>query len=180
MRTRRLHVTGASGAGSTTLGRALANALALPHFDSDDFFWRPTNPPYLEVRPSAERSSLMEALFLPRNGWILSGSGLGWGDVADRFDLVVFLYAPTQVRLDRLRERESRRFGAEATAPSGWRHAETESFLDWAAHYDDGTREGRSLLMQLEALAKLTCPVLRLDGAQPVEELVEAVVGALE
>jgi adenylate kinase family enzyme len=38
MRTRRIHVMGASGSGVTSLGRALADALALPHHDSDDYF----------------------------------------------------------------------------------------------------------------------------------------------
>jgi shikimate kinase len=33
----RIHVTGASGAGVTTLGRALADALALPRHDIDDY-----------------------------------------------------------------------------------------------------------------------------------------------
>jgi adenylate kinase family enzyme len=36
MKSRRIHVTGASGAGVTTLGRALADALAIPHHDTDD------------------------------------------------------------------------------------------------------------------------------------------------
>ena len=58
MRTRRIHVMGASGAGVTTLGRALADALALPHHDSDDYFWLPTTPPYRQQRDIAERLRL--------------------------------------------------------------------------------------------------------------------------
>jgi adenylate kinase family enzyme len=45
MKLRRIHITGASGAGVTTLGRASANALAIPHHDTDDYFWQPTRPP---------------------------------------------------------------------------------------------------------------------------------------
>ena len=41
-----LHITGASGSGTTTLGRALASAWAVPHADTDDYFWVPTTPPY--------------------------------------------------------------------------------------------------------------------------------------
>jgi adenylate kinase family enzyme len=36
MKSDRIHITGASGAGVTTRGRALADALALPHHDTDD------------------------------------------------------------------------------------------------------------------------------------------------
>ena len=38
MKTCRIHVMGASGAGVTSLGRALADALAIPHHDTDDYF----------------------------------------------------------------------------------------------------------------------------------------------
>jgi adenylate kinase family enzyme len=34
---RRIHIMGASGAGVTSLGRALADALAIPHHDTDDY-----------------------------------------------------------------------------------------------------------------------------------------------
>jgi adenylate kinase family enzyme len=38
MKSRRVHIMGASGADVTTLGRALADALAAPHHDTDDYF----------------------------------------------------------------------------------------------------------------------------------------------
>lgn len=55
MRRCRLHVLGASGSGTTTLARALANHWSAPHADADDYFWVPTNPPYVEKRPEADR-----------------------------------------------------------------------------------------------------------------------------
>ena len=53
MKSRRIHVMGASGAGVTSLGRALADALAIPHHDTDDYFWRLTTPPYQDKREIA-------------------------------------------------------------------------------------------------------------------------------
>jgi adenylate kinase family enzyme len=38
MKSRRIHLMGASGSGVTTLGHALADALAVPHHDSYDYF----------------------------------------------------------------------------------------------------------------------------------------------
>src|SRR5215510_16221442 len=67
MRTCRIHVIGASGAGVTSLGRALADSLALPHHDTDDYFWRPTTPPYREKREVADRLRLMREVFLDRS-----------------------------------------------------------------------------------------------------------------
>jgi adenylate kinase family enzyme len=62
MKGRRIQVTGASGSGVTTLGRALADALALPHHDTDDYFWQPTAPPYRTQRDAADRLRLMREM----------------------------------------------------------------------------------------------------------------------
>jgi len=180
MKTRRIHILGASGSGVTTLGRALADALALPHHDTDDYLWRPTTPPYRELRAAADRLRLMGEMFLPRADWVLSGCLDGWGDpLIPLFDLVVFLRVRNEVRIERLRDREARRFGAGAVAPGGWRHAETEEFIEWASHYEDGAREGRSLTGQETWLAMLPCRLLRLDGARPTRDLVGEVLAVL-
>jgi adenylate kinase family enzyme len=177
---RRIHITGASGSGVTTLGRAVADALAAPHHDTDDYFWLPTSPPYREQRPAADRLRLMGAMFLPRAEWVLSGALDGWGDpLIPLFDLVVFLRVPTAIRLARLHDREARRYGGDALGPGGWRHAETESFIEWASHYEDGTREGRNLARQEAWLAALSCPVLRLDGTRPTRDLVDEVAAVI-
>lgn len=171
---------GASGAGVTTLGRALANALGVPHHDTDDYYWRPTAPAYREKRDVADRLRLMAEIFLDRPDWVLSGSLDDWGGaVVPLFDLVIFVRVPTEVRLQRLRDREARHFGRGSVSPGGWRHEETEQFIEWASHYDDGTREGRNLPRHLKWLVTLSCRVLRLDGARPIADLVNDVVAAL-
>jgi adenylate kinase family enzyme len=181
MKSRRIHVTGASGAGVTTLGRALADALALPSHDTDDYYWKPTSPPYRESREAGERLRLMQDMFVPRPGWILSGSLDGWGDaLVPCFDLVVFVRTSPELRLTRLRARETRRYGADNVAAGGRYFEETETFLEWASHYEDGARKGRSLARHEAWLAALPCPVLRLDGSRPVTELVDEVLHALQ
>jgi adenylate kinase family enzyme len=180
MRSRRIHILGASGSGATTLGRALADALAIPHHDTDDYFWQPTTPPYRQQREVAARLRLMQEMFLPRADWVLSGSIAGWGnEIVPHFDLVVFLTTPRELRLQRLRAREATHFGADVVAPGGWRHQEFEDFVEWASHYEQGDREGRSLAKHEAWLANLFCPVLRLDGSRPLPELVAEISAAL-
>jgi len=180
MKSCRIHIVGASGAGVTSLGRALADALALPHHDTDDYFWQPTVPPYRNQRELADRLRLMHEIFLPRADWVLSGSLEGWGNtIVANFDLVVFLTTPKELRLQRLRDREARHFGADAVAPGGWRNRDTEEFVEWASHYEVGEREGRNLARHEVWLAALPCPVLRLDGSRPLPELVAEVRGAI-
>lgn len=163
----------------TSLGRALADALAIPHHDADDYLWRPTTPPYSQMREPADRLRLMREMFLERADWVLSGSLAGWGDpIIPLFDLVIFLYAPSAVRLRRLRAREARHFGADAVAVGGCRHQATEEFIEWASHYNDGSASRNSALHQ-EWLAALPCRVLRLDGTRPLSALAEVVCAAI-
>jgi adenylate kinase family enzyme len=176
MKNCRIHITGASGAGVSTLGRALADALAIPHHDTDDYFWQPTSPPYQKMRERADRLRLMQEVFLPRADWILSGSLAGWGDaIIPEFDLVVFLTTPQEIRLQRLRNREARRYGTDAVAPGGARHKETEEFIEWASHYEEDDSASRNLAKHQAWLAALPCPVLRLDGSRPLPDLVAEV-----
>ncbi|WP_439374268.1 hypothetical protein [Bradyrhizobium sp. DASA03120] len=174
MKSRRIHLMGASGSGVTTLGSALAGRLALSHQDTDDYFWLPTVPPYQTTRLVADRLRLMREMFLPRLDWVLSGTVTGWGnELVPLFDLVVFVTTPRELRLQRLRDREAAHFGADAVAQGGWRHEETESFVEWASRYEAGDREGRSLAKDEAWLSELPCPVVRVDGSRALAELVE-------
>lgn len=46
-----IHIFGASGSGTSTLGRAVAAGLGWRFLDTDDFFWLPTDPPFTTPRP---------------------------------------------------------------------------------------------------------------------------------
>lgn len=174
----RIHITGASCTGTTTLGGALAAALGLTHLDTDDFYWRPTDPPFTEKRPSAERLARMQGA-VGTGGWVISGSMDGWGDplLADA-DLIVFLTAPTEVRLARLKARESHRFGARI-GPGGDMEGIHASFLVWASQYDDTGFAGRSRLRHEAWLKDQDVPVLRLDADNSVRTLASRVLARL-
>jgi adenylate kinase family enzyme len=54
----RLHIFGASGTGTTTLGQALGSTLGVPYFDSDDYFWERSIPPFTVRRPRLSATRL--------------------------------------------------------------------------------------------------------------------------
>ena len=178
--TRRIHVTGAAGTGVTTLGRALATRFACPVVDSDDLYWLPTNPPYREKRPVEERLRLFRDLVGVRPDWVLSGSVDSWGDTLPaQFDIVVFLTAPTEVRLARIAAREDIRRGSMRQVPDrDWRRARDE-LMEWASGYEEGRFPGRSRQRHENWLAGLPCPVLRLDAMSPTDVLVGRVAEVL-
>ena len=176
----RVHILGASGSGTSTLGRSLAERADAVWLDTDDYYWLPTDPPFEQAREVPERLRLLCEDLDGRTRWVLSGSLCGWGDpLVPRFELVVFLRVPTGVRLARLSARERAEFGDAAVAPGGPMHANHAAFLEWAADYDEGGLEMRSLARHRAWLAALPCPVLELSGEESVDQLVAQVFEAL-
>jgi len=95
---------------------------------------------------------------------VVSGSLIQWGrEVEDGWDLIVFLTAPTPVRIDRLRARDMARYGSVNPA-----------FLAWAERYDDPAFTGRSRALHERWLAQRSSRILRLDAELPLPKLVVA------
>jgi len=128
-----IHVLGASGSGTTTIAKSVCDILGYEHFDSDNYFWLPTDDPFTVERPKDECMKLMQSDLSKTLKWILSGSLAGWGDILiPYFDLVVFVYIPQDIRLERLRKREYKRYG-DKILPGGAKYEDSQKFLEWAA-----------------------------------------------
>jgi adenylate kinase family enzyme len=167
----RIHILGASGSGTTRLGMVLSEHLGYFQLDTDDYFWGPTEPPFQRPRDRHERQTRLAAALDAHPRWVLSGSLCGWGDIfIPRFDLVVFLSVPTEIRLARLKRREQQRYGREALAPGGAMYDTHVAFMAWAAAYDAGGDDMRSRRRHEAWLAALPCLCLRVDGPLTVEE----------
>lgn len=175
----RIYITGASCAGVSTLGAALAGVLGLPQIDVDDVYWMPTDPPFTTKRPPEDRVRLIQDQQAGSGGWVLTGSFVGWGDVLIvAADLIVFVETPTPVRLQRLDRREAERHGARIL-PGGDMHLSHLAFRDWAARYDDPAFTGRNRAQHAHWLARQTVPVLHLDGDNTAMALRDSVMDRL-
>jgi adenylate kinase family enzyme len=162
-------ITGASGSGTTTLGRALATRLGCAFHDADDYYWLPTDPPFQRKQDPGIRLARLLQAWENASTAVLSGSVMNWGvELEDSFSLIVFLTVAAEIRVKRLRERETRRLG----------HADP-AFLAWAAQYDEGPPEGRSRSKHEAWLARRSCAVLRIDGDTSTEWRLARVLGAL-
>lgn len=175
-----IHLFGASGSGTTTLGRALSEVMDYVHLDTDDYFWLPTDPAFTQKRPIPERLVMMNAAIdAAERGAVISGSLTGWGDVLiPRFTLAVRVVTETDVRIERLRAREYARFG-ERIREGGDMHEEHEAFIAWAAQYDSGDVTMRSKACHDAWQEALPCRVITVDGTAPLESSVSRVVQAL-
>lgn len=176
----KVHIIGASGSGTTTLGQALAKKLNWNHLDADDYYWQKTDPPYRLKVPLDERNCSITQDFEAAKDVILSGSMISWGSRwLKAFDLVVFLYVPPAIRIARLENREYERYGSLLeTDPS--QAEQYKAFMDWAKKYDDPNFDGRSITKHDEWLQKLACPVLRIEGDTTVNERILLVLKKIE
>ena len=165
----RVLVLGASGAGTSTLGAALASSLGWGWLDLDDYLWEKTEPPFTKKRDRSVRLDLIRTELDKQQDVVVSGSPLAWGaPVEDAFDAIVFVTLDTATRLQRLRTRELNRRGVA-----------NEDFLAWAARYDDVHFDGRSRAAHEAWLAKKQCLVVRVDGAAATDEQVAEVRRAI-
>ncbi|MET3507277.1 ATP-binding protein [Halalkalibacter oceani] len=168
-----IHIMGASGAGTSTLGSALAEVLPHAYFDTDDYYWATK---FTKKRDIPDRRRMLEKDLSQNENWILSGALCGWGDhFRSDFDLVVFLWIPQDIRLERLKQREFQRYGNEIVA-GGSKHEQYKAFLEWAALYDSAGMEVRSKTLHESWLASLSCPVVRIEGDYSVKERVNSVL----
>lgn len=174
-----IHIYGASGSGTSTLGRALQDTYAYAHFDSDDYYWLPTNPPFVTPRPRADRVALLQRDVASADNAAVTGSLCGWGDaLMASFTLAVRLVVPTEVRVERLKKREAQRFGSRIEA-GGDMYEEHIKFLKWASGYDTGDVLTRSIALHDAWDKLLPCKKIVLDGTRPVEQLLKEIMRAL-
>ena len=167
---------GASCAGSTTLGTALAKQLSYPYFDTDSYFWEPSEIPFTIKRNPVVRNNILKDHVAQHNNWILGGSMVSWGDEWPAlFDLVVFLYIPHDIKMQRLMNREHERYG-EIISTDINRQTLHQEFVQWAKGYDDNTTKGRTLQVHQDWLKKLPCPVIEITGDTTVSQRISIIL----
>ena len=163
-------IMGPSGAGKTTLGRALAEKLGYTFIDIDEYIWRKdTQIPFSEMYPKAEKISRLTEAVSTCGHFVMAGSMNSFHEHFDPcFELAVYLWADPQTRVKRVHERELEWFG-ERVLEGGDMYESHRNMLKDIAGYDDGG--GGCTLQQHEAWIKtLKCRVLRLNGTDVVEE----------
>jgi len=165
-----IHIYGGSGSGTSTLGKYICDQLGYFWMDTDDYFWMPTNPRFIQKREPAERIRLMKQDIEAHDNVVISGSLADWSnDLPSYFTLAIRLYTDTATRVERLRAREFERFG-ERILPGGDMYEGHQNFLTWAAKYETAGLEMRSEKTHDEWEKRLTCPLIKLDGSDSLED----------
>jgi adenylate kinase family enzyme len=176
----KIHIMGASCAGSTTLGNTLAGLWGYTYLDTDAYFWQPSDVPFTVRRTFQERNELLKQELKKHENVIVGGSLINWGqDWQTFFDLVVFLYVPPAVRMKRLKDRELAKY-ASALTEDALRKEKYHQFITWASGYDDNTTPGRNLGAHQDWLRALPCETLEIYGDTSVQERISLIAGKLD
>lgn len=159
---------GANGSGKSTLGRKLAQTLNIAHFDVEDYWFYKTDIPYTAIRPQEERNEMLLSDMKKQGSFVMSGDISGWSkEFLTLFDLVIFLSAPTEIRMKRIENREYKRW-RERVREGGDLYEQQQQFRKFAATRD---------ISRLEKSADLySNPILYIDSTKMLKENIDEIV----
>lgn len=176
----KINVFGASGAGTTFLGKSLSQGLEIKFLDADEYYWKKTVPPYLEKIPKEDRISNLKKDFYAEASVIITGSLMSWGkDWEEVFDLAFFLYLPQAIRMTRLQAREKERYGERLESDPIIRQNSAE-FLAWAREYDNPDFGGKNITRHQNWMKKVKYPVIKLKNSGSMKSLVNRAIKEVE
>ena len=159
---RGIAVAGANGSGKTVLGRRLAALLGYRHLDAEDYSFGPSSVPYTNPRPQREVRERLFAEIETCGRFVLSAVNCDFGEAINAtYGCAVYIQAPLCVRLARIQQRSARQFGSRVLE-GGDMYGQEQRFYSFVA--------SRTMEPAEAWLRGLDCPVIRVDGTQPVED----------
>ncbi len=173
-------IFGASGSGTTTLASSLSEMLKWIHLDADDYYWAKTKIPFQVKLPQKVRNQNLRKDFELAENVIVSGSLVSWDAYwTGAFDLGVFLTLPPNIRMERLINRETERYGERLKSDIEIKK-KSQAFLKWAERYDDKSFDGRSIVQHKEWIKLLKCKTIEIEGDLSNDERMKIVIDQIQ
>ncbi len=164
---KKIIICGLNGAGKSTLGKLLAEKTGYAFADIEDYYF-PQKNVYENARTEDEVTRLLLSDMLKNDNFILSAvRGNYSADIEKLFTHAVLLKVPKPVRMERIRRRSFDKFG-ERSLEGGELYESEKSFFDMVERRPDNLSE--------QWLDNLNIPTITIDGTQPAEQSVEAVM----
>ena len=149
-------IFGANGSGKTTLGRELSRVLGFKRMDAEDYYFRESEIPYSDSRSKDEVIGLMLADIEKHRTFIISTCIGDLGDVIPQYyRLAVYIKAPYELRMERVKQRVLDRFG-ERVLEGGDMYEQEQKHFDFMAN--------RPLTKIDQWAETLSCPIIHIDG----------------
>jgi adenylate kinase family enzyme len=161
-------VFGANGCGKTTLGCELSRKLNIKHLDVEDYYFEESEIPYSKPRSKDTVIELMLADIEKCDSFVLSAVTGDYGDkISSMYKLGVFLTVPSDTRLERVERRSLGQYG-ERVLVGGDMYEQEQEFLKFV--------KIRNLSTIDEWVKTLVCPILHLDGTNPISKNIQLVI----
>lgn len=170
-----IHVMGASGSGTSSLGEFLGKALGFDVIESDFYKWKQTIPEFQVMRPIEESNTLLLDKIKACKNLIITGS-LHSNDVVFKYiDLIVYLKCPTFVRMKRIKQRDVET-GRNSMLTEGEVYENYLGFLELAQNYNKLGLDKRSKASQMWVIKSCNCPTLKINTNQKMEKVRQKVL----
>ena len=181
-------IIGLNGSGKSTLNHMLSRALGYFEMDVEDYYFPHQRTQRLQALDGAAGSSAEEAYtreqpqeevqaallqdMAAHPRFVFSCVRMGWSsELLSHIGLAFWLQVPLEVRMQRIAQREEHRFG-KRVLPGGDMYERQQSFHQLVARRDPAS--------VAESIARLTCPVVELDGTLPPEENLRIILAHLQ
>lgn len=149
-------IFGANGSGKSTLGQELARVLNFKYMDIEDYHFEKSEIPYTVERSREDCLNLMLEDIEKCNSFVLSAVTGDFGEeISSMYDLAVFMVAPIESRMERIRQREYKKHG-NRIRKGGDMYEQHLKFVDFA--------RSRNLSNVDRWAETLTCPIIHVDG----------------
>jgi len=176
-------IFGASGAGSTTLGREIARRLKYQFLDIDDYLWCwSTKIPLTVTRSQEERTRLLMDDIKKYPNFVISGTIFSDRELFEPLlNLAVFITSAPAVCAERVRIREHARWG-KRVLPGGDMykatrfHGDVNDYVANALKYESADVSTFSRRLHEQWIADLQCPVLRVGGTNGISQNADWVI----
>lgn len=163
-------VCGGNGAGKSTVSRALSAKTGWVFRDAEDYYFPKDDPDYAyaHARTQEEVAKLLKADLAAHEDIIFAAvRGRHSPETEKMFTCAVYVDAPREIRLRRVRERSYRKFG-NRMLPGGDLYETETAFFNMVEERPDSYTQ--------EWLRKASLPVIFVDGTLPPEENAEKIL----
>lgn len=167
-------VCGLNGSGKSTLGKALSDRLGFHFIDNEDLFFPKTDKKYMYANPRTKEEAktlLLRDIRLHQNFVFASVKGDYGEELYSLFKYAVLIDVAKDIRIERVRNRSFQKFG-DRMLSGGDLYEQEESFFEFVRNRNENTVE--------EWIQCLNCPIIRVDGAKPIEENIELILNKIK
>lgn len=165
-----IHVMGASGSGTSSLGEFLAQKLGFNLIESDYYKWEQTDPPFQIMRSVDESNRLLMEEINKGENLIITGSLHANPVTFPYIDLIIYLTCPTKERLKRVQNRDVA-LGRNSLEAEGKVRENFLGFLELAKNYNKKDLTCRSKASQKYVIKQSGVPVIKISTNQKVDKV---------